>query len=262
MSALSAAISTELLKARRSRVPWAVAAGFSVAPLVGGVFMAILKDPEGARQLGILGAKAQLTAGVADWPTFLGLLTQAVAMGGLVLFAFLTAWLFGREFADRTVRGLLAIPTPRAAIVTAKMVVTAAWCVGIATWVLLLGLGIGVVVGLPGWTGEMALGAVGTFAVVGLMTIALQATTACVAGVGRGYIPPLGWAVLTLFLAQILAVLGWGPLFPWAVPALLSGAAGPAGDTIAAASYVVVAVASIVGFAATVLWWKRADQAG
>ena len=77
-------------------------AGFSLAPLVIGLFMVILKDPESARSLGLLGAKAQLTAGTADWPTFLSMLGQAVAVGGAILFAFLTAWVFGREFADRT----------------------------------------------------------------------------------------------------------------------------------------------------------------
>ena len=81
----------------------AIAAGFSLFPLVGGLFMLILKDPERARQLGLLGAKAQLAAGTADWPTFVGLISQAVAIGGAILFAFLFAWLFGREFADRTV---------------------------------------------------------------------------------------------------------------------------------------------------------------
>ncbi len=109
-----------MLKARHSRVPWGVAIGFSIAPLVMGLFMVILKDPERARSLGLLGAKAQLTAGTADWPTFLNMLGQAVAIGGAILFAFLTAWVFGREFADRTVRGLLANPTPRRTIVLAK----------------------------------------------------------------------------------------------------------------------------------------------
>ena len=36
MSGLRAAIETELLKSRRSRVPWAVAIGFTIAPLVSG----------------------------------------------------------------------------------------------------------------------------------------------------------------------------------------------------------------------------------
>ena len=48
-----------------------------------------------------------------------------------MLFAFLTVWVFGREFAQRTVRTLLSICTlPRSAIVVAKLTVTAVWCVG------------------------------------------------------------------------------------------------------------------------------------
>ena len=132
MTGLRAAVATEFLKSRRSRVPWGVAAGFSIAPLVMGLFMVILKDPEAARNLGLLGAKAQLTAGTADWPTFWSLLGQAVTVGGSILFAFLTAWVFGREFADRTVRGLLASATPRRTIVIAKALVVVAWGVAIS----------------------------------------------------------------------------------------------------------------------------------
>ena len=132
MTRLRAAVATEFLKSRRSRVPWGVAAGFSIAPLVMGLFMVILKDPEAARALGLLGSKAQLTAGTADWPTYWSLLGQAVTVGGSVLFAFLTAWVFGREFADRTVRGLLASATPRRTIVMAKALVVVAWGVAIS----------------------------------------------------------------------------------------------------------------------------------
>ena len=262
MNAIAVALSTEFLKSRRSRVPWSIAAGFSLAPIVGGLFMVILKDPDRARQLGLIGTKAQLTAGFADWPTYAGLLAQAVAIGGGVLFAFLTAWVFGREFADRTIRVLLAIPTPRWAIVAAKSVVVATWCTVISAWVVTLGFGIGLVIGLPGWSTDMALHAIGTIAVVAVLTTVLQTNTAFFAGVGRGYIPPLAWAILTIFVSQVLAVLGWGAWFPWAVPALVSGATGPEGEVATAASFVVVALTAFVGLAATVTWWEHADQTG
>jgi ABC-2 type transport system permease protein len=262
MNAVAMAVSTEFLKACRSKVPWSIAAGFSLAPIVGGLFMVILKDPEGARHLGLLGTKAQLTAGVADWPTFTGLLAQAVAVGGGVLFAFLTAWLFGREFADRTIRVLLAIPTPRWAIVMAKSVVVATWCGVISAWVVALGFGIGLLIGLPGWSADMALHAIGTIALTAVLTMLLQTGTAFFAGVGRGYIPPLAWAFLTIFVAQVSAVLGWGAWVPWAVPALVSGATGPEGEVATAASFVMVALAALLGLAATVVWWERADQTG
>ena len=79
MSHFRAALWVEFLKARRSKVPWLTAFGFALVPFVGGLFMVILKDPVRARSMGLIGAKAQLTAGVADWPAFLGLLAQATA---------------------------------------------------------------------------------------------------------------------------------------------------------------------------------------
>jgi ABC-2 type transport system permease protein len=259
---MRAALATEFLKARRSRVPWGVAAGFSFAPLVMGLFMVILKDPEGARALGLLGAKAALTAGTADWPTYWSLLGQAVTVGGAILFAFLTAWVFGREFADRTIRGLLASPTPRRSFVLAKAIVVATVALAISFWVLILGLMIGALVGLPDWSAANAVEAIGAIGLGAILTIALQGGTAFFAGVGRGYIAPLAWAVATIVASQILAVLGWGAWFPWSVPAILAGAGGTAVEPVGPGGIAMVVLAAILGLAATVAWWERADQTG
>ncbi len=260
MSMLWSAIGVELRKSVRSRVPWAIGIGFSLAPLIGGLFMVILKDPETARKLGLLGTKAQLVGGTADWPTYLGLLAQAMAVGGGMLFAFLAAWAYGREFADRTVRGLLAIPTPRWALVVAKAVVVAAWGLVISAWVVTLGFAIGALLSIPGWSLALAGRTLGNLALIAVMVIGLQTTTAFFASAGRGYIPPLAWAVLTIVAAQVLAILGHGAVFPWAVPAIVSGAAGPNGEVATVASYLVVAVTVAIGLAATIAWWERADQ--
>src|SRR5512147_349736 len=98
-----AALWVETLKTRRSKVPFFTAIGFFILPLVGGLFMIILKDPEAAKSMGLISTKAQITAGTADWPAFFNLLTQATAIGGAVLFSIVTAWIFGREFSDHTV---------------------------------------------------------------------------------------------------------------------------------------------------------------
>jgi len=255
-----AAIATEFAKSRRSRVTWGVAAAFSLTPLIGALFMIILKDPEAARRVGLLGEKARLTAGTAEWPTFLGLLAQTEAVAGAVLLAFLTAWVFGREFADRTVRGLLAIATPRWAIVVGKSIVVAGWGVAITVVVAIIGWLAGTLIGLPAWSDELWRDALARIAVIALLTIALQSTTALFASAGRGYIPALAWAVLTMAVAQILAVLGWGHVFPWAVPALVSGVTGPEGETADALSFLVVGVTALVGLLATIAWWERADH--
>lgn len=116
-------------------------------------------------------------------------------------------------------------PTSRTAIVSAKFVVVVIWATGLTALVFMLGLLVGTIVGLPGWSAVVLWRAVGDLIITAALTIALMPPVALLASVGRGYLPPLGWATLTLFLAQILAALGWGAWFPWSVPALFSGLA-------------------------------------
>jgi ABC-2 type transport system permease protein len=260
MNTFAAALWAESLKARRSKVPALTTLGFCLAPLVSGLFMIILKDPEQARRMGLLGAKAQLAAGTAAWPTFFGLLTQATAVGGALLFAMVTSWAFGREFTDRTAKDLLALPTPRAAIVTAKLVVVAGWGLAATGLIFGIGLGVGAAVDIPGWSYQLAGRAGGDILAIAALDLALMTPIACLASAGRGYLAPLGWAFLTLALAQIAAVLGWGDWFPWSVPALYSGLAGPRAEQIGLHSHILVGLTCLAGLAALYFWWLHADQ--
>ena len=257
---LGAALACEALKARRSRVPVAVALGFSLMPAVAALFMVILEDPERARDWGLISAKAHLFAGTADWPTFLAVIAQGVAVGGLLLFAVVAAWIFGREFSDRTVKNLLAVPTPRGATVAAKLLVTAGLGALVSAWVVALGLALGAAIGLPGGdAGTLAAGLL-RIGLVALLSIALTTPVALAASAGRGYLAPLAFALSTLFLAQIVAATGWGEWFPWSVPALYSGAAGPEAAAMGPASFLLVAAVSALGAALTAWWWRSADQ--
>lgn len=245
---------------RRSKVPLFTAIGFSIAPMMGGLFMVILKDPEAARSMGLITAKAQLVAGVADWPTFFGILAQAVAVGGAILFAIVTAWVFGREFSDRTAKELLALPTSREAIVAAKFVVIVVWTFALTVLIFLIGLVVGNLVVIPGWSEELLLSAGVDVLGAAALTITLLPFVALLAGIGRGDLLPLGWTILTVVLAQIAAITGWGDWFPWSVPALFSGAAGPRAELMGMYSYIIVILASLVGLSATFYWWRNADQ--
>jgi ABC-2 type transport system permease protein len=260
MNGIAPALWAETLKMRRSRVPLFTALGFSIAPLVGGLFMIILKDPEAARSMGLISAKAQLLAGTADWPTFFSVLAQAVAVGGAILFAIVTSWVFGREFSDRTAKELLALPTSREAIVAAKFVVIGVWTFLLTIFIFVLGLLVGRLIVLPGWSEGLLQSA--SLDVIGsaVLTIALLPFVALLASIGRGYLPPFGWTILTVALAQIAAITGWGDWFPWSVPALFSGAAGPRADLMGTHSYVLVVLASLAGLAATFYWWHNADH--
>ncbi|MGA9533449.1 MAG: ABC transporter permease, partial [Anaerolineales bacterium] len=241
-----------------SKLPWGTALGFSLAPLAGGFFMLVLKDPEWARRAGLITAKAQLTAGSADWATFLSLLAQALAVGGLIVFGIIISWVFGREYADGTVFDLLALPTTRSSIVVAKLIVVGLWSGALIVLVDILGLAIAGLVGLPAVPSSVLLDGLAVSLVSGGLTILLMTPFAYVASAGHGYLPPMAGAFLALALSQIAAVAGWGEYFPWAIPALLAGA----GQSIqlGLASYAIVVFTFVAGAAATLLWWQKADQ--
>ena len=260
MNSWHAALLTEALKARRSRTPWLTAAGFALAPLVGGLFMLIIKDPAWARHVGLLSTKAQLAAGIADWPTYLNLLAQAVAVGGFLVFGIVATWVFGREFSDRTVKDLLALPTPRETVVSAKFIVVATWCLLLALVVVGLGVVVGSLVELPGWSAGVLRTGIGEIGLAAVLTVLLVTPVALVASVGRGYMAPISAMVLTLVLAQVFAATGWGVYFPWAVPGLGSGIAGPDAADLGVISYLLVVIVGGLGIVGTLLWWQRADH--
>jgi ABC-2 type transport system permease protein len=260
MSGLWPALWGEALKARRSRMPLVTALGFCLAPLMGGFFMVVLKDPGRARRLGLIGAKAQLVTGTADWPTYLGVLAQATAVGGVLLFGLATVWVFGREYSHRTVTDLLALPTSRAAIVTAKFLIVAVWSAGLVAIMFLLGLAVGGLVGLPGLSVGLAFRGVGTVTATGGLSVLLVTAFAFAASAGRGYLPAIGVMLLMVFLAQVIAAAGWGPYFPWSIPALYSGIAGSEAQDLGGVSYLLVAIASLAGLAGTFAWWQVADH--
>ncbi|HEV8193017.1 MAG TPA: ABC transporter permease, partial [Ktedonobacterales bacterium] len=204
--------------------------------------------------------KAQFSAAHGDWPTYFGLLSQALAVGGSIIFSLVVIWLFGREYSDHTAKDLLALPTPRATIVTAKLVLVGIWCAILSVWIYLLGLALGALIGLPGWTTEGWLQATARFAATACLTIVLVLPLAWAASAGRGYLPAIGVMVLLVFLAQVLSVLGLGPWFPWAAPALLSGAAGPDAQNLGVGTYLLVTATVLGGIAGVISWWRAADQ--
>jgi ABC-2 type transport system permease protein len=260
MNLLAAALQSECLKVLRSKVLLFTFLGFSLVPLAGGYFMWILKDPEAARQMGLIGAKAQITAGTAEWPSLLTMLAQVAAAGGMVVDAIMAGWLFGREFSDRTMKDLLALPVPRSTFVAAKFIVLAAWSYALSAYMYLLGLAAGHLVVIPGWSAGLAWEGALTVAECTGLALAVTTPVAFFACYGRGYLPPIGWMFFTMVLAQIAAATGWGPYFPWSVPALHSGAAGSEAALLPAFSYWLVALASAGGLAATFAWMQFADQ--
>lgn len=262
MSGMTAALWAEALVLRRSRLVWVTAAAACLIPLVGGLFMLIVADPALGARLGLVADKARLMTLQADWQSLFAILLQALAVGGFLLFGFVTVWVFGREYADGTLTDLLALPTPRGVIVVAKFVVAAVWSALLAGLVVAVGTAVGAALGLGGWSASFAVGTLGRAFTGLVLTLAIVTPFGFAASAGRGY--PAGVAALlgALVTAQVLGATGWGPWFPWTVPALAAGVAGQGGPTVGPWSYGLVLGVGTCGVASTVAWWNHADHTG
>lgn len=252
-----AALQSEGLKIRKSKVIWITAVAFTIAPLMAGFFMIVLKDPELAKSSGLVGAKAQI-AGEANWPSYLNLHAQMMAVGGILVFGFVTSWIFGREYADNTVKDLLALPYSRAIIVMAKFLASVITNIILSVYIITLGLFIGWIIGLPQWSSAVATHGLFTLIIAIFFTIVLSTPVAFIASYSRGYLAPLGFVIITLIFSQIISAIGYGEYFPWAIPALYSGLTGE--SILNWSGLLIILMTSMLGLFSTLYWWLFADQ--
>ncbi len=255
------ALAAEVQKNKHSKIIWVTFIAISLAPMFGGVFMFLMKDNGYAGLSGAFKSKAVMMNFTADWNSFLGLLSQAIGVGGILIFGFAAGWLFGREYSDGTAKDLLSLPISRTKIINAKFIYYTAWCLALVIFNLVLGLLIGFALGLPGWSAGMFLDNMRIYIVTTLLIIILNTPVALFAVAGRGYLVPLGFVALTLVIAQIIGALGFGNYFPWAVPGIYSGSGG--GDLqsqLNAMSYVILILTGLLGYIGTILWGKYSDQ--
>lgn len=260
MNDLTNAVWIELRKATRSRMPLFTALGSLLMALGIAFLMFVYKYPTFARTIGLISAKANIAGGTADWPYFLGLLAQAIAVGGILLFSLIESWVFGREFADGTLKDLLAVPVSRATILFAKFIVVAIWSLLLTVMISIACLLLGAAIGLPQGTTGVILNGVATLVITACLVIIDVMPVAFFASVGRGYLLPIGITFLMLVLGNVIAIAGWGSYFPWAVPALYAVSTGSKGANLEPVSYWIVVLTGLAGMIGTYLWWKFADQ--
>jgi ABC-2 type transport system permease protein len=261
MKGLYKAFWTESLKVRKSKILWITIILFSFIAVMVGLLVFVANHPYLVGDSAILSTKASMI-GDADWPAYFELLYQLIAMLGLFGFGFVTSWVFGREYSDRTIKDLLALPVSRSTIVLSKFIVITIWSILLSMILFVMGLLTGLAVDIPGWSGETAVNAFFIFSGTSILTLLLCTPIAFFASYGRGYLLPIGFIILVIIITQfaVVGIPGIAPYFPWAIPALFCGAAGPSGPQIGTVSYVVLLITSILGILITLAWWRFADQ--
>lgn len=261
MNTLQPALWMETLKIRRSPVFKVSFYFFIFIGIMMGLLMYLSMHPEIASRSSTMEFKTSFLGG-SNWSGFFGLLMQLILTLGMIGSGIITGWVFGREYSDRVAKDLLALPVSRSTIVLSKFIMLFFWSILLMALMLVAALLTGAVIGLQGWADADLASFLKNYAICGLLNTLLITPVAYVASAGKGYMLPISFVILVLILTQFIfvgfpALAAW---FPWALPALISGVAGPIAPDPRPVSWILYGAIVAAGAVGTVLWWRYGDH--
>lgn len=254
------ALQVEITKVRKSSILWITIFFFMFIASMTGVLMFVQKYPEVSGKMGMIGNKAaMMQIGEPNWANYYDQLLQVIAGVGLIGTGFVASWVFGREFSDRTIKDLMALPVSRSRIVLAKFIVILLWTVLLSLAYLLTGFLLGYLLDLSDWSATGGVHFVQRYSITMFLTALLVTPTAYLATFSKGIILPVGLIILMVLLANFSGMVGLAVYFPWAIPGVYAVSGSIDGMHLSMASYATLVLTSLLGYLLTWIWWKRAD---
>lgn len=263
------AIKAEFFKLKGAKVPiWTALAVVAYGAIaIAGAF-AMKSGDAGAALAKAGGAWAEAAALGRYTPTWENMLRQNVqgigGAWGIFLFAFVTAYVFGRERKEGTDATMLTAPVQRRSFAVAKMVVIAVWVLALTLFSFAFqsaGMGLA---GLSDFAWEHVFRSLGQMLMAASILYLTMPLVAFVALLGKpGYLKPILFAATLNLIGMSFVTEESANLIPWAMPVLIGGASWqPMTEaSLTAVSWVVCVAVFAVGMIAVM--WKvgRASDA-
>ncbi|MEK4083130.1 ABC transporter permease [Psychrobacillus sp. FSL K6-1415] len=237
---------TELLKLKRSKMFLISILGSVVAPFMVVVASYVHMKTENPAQL--------ITFDEIFYETNL----YTVLIIGVPLYGVITAYLFGREYLEDTLKNLLTIPVSRISYIMSKLVILFMWIMllSLVSWGLTLLLGI--LGQFEGLSTLLIVEYLGRFITGGILVFILSTPIVLIAVVMKNYVPTI---ILTIVITMINVMSGNSEhraLFPWAAAGdIANGTLQPTYP--AEISYTIIFITSIIGFISAIVYFKKVD---
>jgi ABC-2 type transport system permease protein len=255
-------LAAELLKLRRSKLTWLSFAFYVFFGLMACFVVWMIKNPEAARGLGLIGAKASfaLNGLTADWQGLFTMFVELGVAGGMIILSIIVIYVFGREYAEGTAKNMLALPVPRSYFVVAKLCVIALWFVLLTAFLIAESLLAGWLLGLGRPQPALVAGQTLDILIASAVVLTLQSLVAWVTVATGSYLAPFGYTIVTLLIGNLMIRTDWARWVPWSIVALLGGMTGPRQEDILLGSVLVLAATFGLGLAGTILHQARSDN--
>lgn len=202
---MSRALRAEFAKLKRSRLPLWTAVIVVLLPLV------------------MFGSTRSIGGPLVSWSDFMRTGTEMLATLGVVIYGLVAAYLFGREYGERTATAVLTLPMRREFTVLAKGAVLLVWVLGLSLLSVGASAAYAAVLGLEGFSVPHLGRAVWETLQVSALLFGTLPVVALLAVAGRGYIAPMAFSGMAAWVGLGLAEAGWSRWFPWSMPAAVTG---------------------------------------
>lgn len=183
-----------------------------------------------------------------------------VILIGTPLFGVLATWVFNREFAENTLRNILAIPVSRSALVVSKMIALFVWIEVLSAWSWLVAVVLGFAGGMWDGSSGVLVRYLAQFLVEGCWLFLLMTPIVFATLVLRNYVPVI---IITVAITLVSVVIGnseYQAVFPWTAILTVVTKKFPA-EYPRAVPYVSIIGTSIAGFVASLAYFRRMDVA-
>jgi len=204
-----------------------VVLGYAVLTVV--LNRVLLSDPTFAERIATAGGvfKQAVDAGFFElnWANQLRVAVQGITgTWGILLYAYVTTYVFGREYKEGTAKNMLTLPIRRESFVVAKMVIVACWVFGLTALCLTLNsLGL-LLVGVPGFAWSHVWAAMWDALVVTFVIYLTLPAVAWITMIGRGYLRGMLFTLAAIMIGNGLAGTAASKYYPWNLPVHLAGA--------------------------------------
>lgn len=264
MNSITTSVIVEDLKIRRSKVfPFMILASIFFSIMIG-VLMFIALHPELANSSSLVNAKIAFFK-ETTWNSYFIVLLQMIPVLGIILFGFLITWSFGREYSDRTIKDLLALPISRNSIVLSKFLIISVWSIILSIFSFISSIIVGLLLNISGWSNELTLHVFYIYMMTAFFAMLVTTPVAFVASAGKGYLAPLAYIISTVMLSQFINIglPGLDPYTPWIIPVVYATSSLTPNSTLPSlniVSYVILIGTCLIGIVGTLYWWYSKDH--
>jgi len=245
-----------------------IAAGFGYTGIAAVMFTAVRKASwvVNMKTAGGAWAKAaELGLYTVNWKNMLATVPQGIAGGyGIILFAFVAAYVFGREYRDGTSSNLLTVPVRREYVVIAKLLVVWCWTATLAVLAVLLYCGLLAAYGVDGFAWAHVARTVRDSLLVTFIFFLTLPLVAWMAAAGRGYLRPMLFSFAVMAISNGVATTSVSRYFPWNMGIHVVGASWMpiVSDKLNALSWVIAVSMFAIGLFGVLRHVDVADAAG